>query len=62
MKHYTDADDFYSLFEAGTFDWENVEGGTFKGYVRVDEGLKLAAVITHDRNGGGMGWYDDTLV
>ena len=59
MQQYSDADTFFSLFEADTFDEEVVEGKLFKGYVYVGSVRTLAAEFDYASN---EGYYDDTLL
>lgn len=56
--------DFHSLFEADTFDKEEVLGPNFVGFVKDEAGiLHVAAVFIGDTEGqGGWGYWDSRLV
>jgi hypothetical protein len=58
VTFFEDANDFFALFEADTFDEEEDNGDVYVAY--VDN--KLAAKFVRDENGGGTGWYNDRLV
>ena len=67
-QYYANNVDFFSLFEADTFDVEEVEGGTFYGYI-IDEDTGeriLAATFEYDGedtvDGGGEGWWDTSVI
>jgi hypothetical protein len=68
QAYYTNDVDFYSLFDADTFDKEVIDAaGDFKGYVFDDSNeLVLAATFENDNKHAnktcGMGWYDEELV
>lgn len=66
--YYTNDVDFYSLFDADTFDKEELDNaGDFKGYVFDDnDELVLAATFEKDNKHAdvhsGIGWYNEELV
>jgi hypothetical protein len=62
QNFYNNADDFFGQFEADTFDAEIQEGNTFKGYVKEDDKLILAATFEYADNDSGYGWVDQTVV
>jgi hypothetical protein len=66
MKHYNNNVDFYSMFEADTFDIEEHNGRVFKGYIYDEDGEQvLVAEFTHyddSTYGGGEGWYNNELI
>ncbi len=66
-QYYTNNVDFFSLFEADTFDVEVQEGNTFMGYIFDDAGNKLLAATfdydnANDCECGGTGWWDSELI
>jgi len=65
-KYYENNVDFFSLFEADTFDVEEQEGDVFMGYVFDDAGNKLLAATfeydSADCECGGEGWWDSELI
>jgi hypothetical protein len=59
MRYYANSADFYGMFEADTFDFEEREGQVFRGYIEDENGERvLVAEFVHDNNNGGTGWYD----
>ena len=68
QRYYENNVDFFSLFEADTFDVEEQEGNTFMGYV-IDEDTGeriLAATFEYEDedvvDGAGIGWWDTELI
>lgn len=64
MEQYYSKDiDFFSLFEATTFDVENMDAGGFKGYVIRDGVQVLAGTFAYDSTGmGGWGWWNEDVI
>jgi hypothetical protein len=61
QTQYTNAADFFSLFEADTFSMEMSDDttGNWEGYIGVGGEFVQAAGYDADT---GNGWYNDTLI
>ena len=63
-QHYSNDVDFFSLFEADTFDVEEYDNSNFRGYAYNNSGERvLAGTFNYDSGkNSGVGWWDDTVI
>lgn len=63
MQFYKNDVDYYSLFEADTFDIEERDESEFRGYVVIDGEKILAGTFAYNADGeSGYGWYNTSVI